>query len=181
MRRVLTVVWVALAACAFPAVRYRAGADGGMDLDGDVDPEDSGLSDGFIPDTGVGDTKPPLMDTGDPCDKDGDMHKDPSCGGDDCDDTDKRAHPGVTGLQYYPEVSPTFGDWNCDHTIDREVKVFGVACTSYLIATTNCAATIGYDVATVKCGAFANYVTCKNGALLNCDIGTSVPKQQGCL
>src|SRR4051794_4033309 len=34
----------------------------------------------------------------DPCDKDGDGFRDPSCGGDDCNDRNATVHPGATEL-----------------------------------------------------------------------------------
>lgn len=55
----------------------------------------------------------------DECDRDGDGEQSEDCGGNDCDDDDRRAHPNQE--EYFDEESETVGfDYNCNNYFDRE-------------------------------------------------------------
>jgi len=90
------------AACGFPSPGYRPMGDAGFDSGGGFD---AGMEaammehvDPPLPD--ASDDRPALKDSGNPCDKDNDTFTDMACSmGKDCDDTDDRADPGVTGWQ----------------------------------------------------------------------------------
>lgn len=180
VRRHFAVGFVVLSiACGFPSVKYSPDAssegDGSSELDGDVS---DAVVDVGPADAGP-DAKPPLPDGGSPCDKDGDGYKSEACGGDDCDDVDLRANKGVTMFKYYAPVSPTFGDWDCSHSVEPLIKSFNLNCGAYLALTTTCTALAGYDGPGPACGSFANYVTCKAG-VTNCVVDTMKSVQQAC-
>ncbi|HEX2878495.1 MAG TPA: hypothetical protein VHO25_03050 [Polyangiaceae bacterium] len=55
----------------------------------------------------------------DPCDRDGDGEPNEGCGGEDCDDDDRRAHPGQE--EYFDQESETVVfDYNCSGQTERE-------------------------------------------------------------
>lgn len=80
-----------------------AGADAVDAAGGDADVVTDTAADVTV-DTSTG-------DTGDPCDRDGDGHRARSCGGDDCDDANPRAHPDAD--EWCDGV-----DENCDGVAD---------------------------------------------------------------
>lgn len=170
-----------IAACGFPAPAYKPMADGGLDsstgLDAGAEAAMMEHVDPPLPD--ASDDRPPLKDSGNPCDKDNDMSNDVNCSmGKDCDDTDDRAHPGVVGWQYFLATQVTKGDWNCDHTVDTEVPVVNLKCSNY---SSGCTSLAGFET-NPPCGTFANYITCKAGGLLQpCATDTMKMRQQGCL
>jgi len=61
-----------------------------------------------------------------PCDRDGDGRLAPSCGGDDCCDTDPRVYRGAPGWFDVPTACGTF-DYDCDGWGTRETAV--LACS----------------------------------------------------
>lgn len=145
MRRVLTALFVgALLACGFPDVRYTD----------DATATDAGPTDAEV----LVDGKPPLPDSSDVCDRDGDQSKannraeggmcgvpEAAVGTYDCDDSDSRAYPGelYNGDGYRTDVAvdPTYGDWNCDGNPERRYKV-NFTCPSVV--------TLGFDCTTLE-------------------------------
>jgi hypothetical protein len=125
------------------------------------------------------------------CDVDGDGHlsNQPPCGGDDCNDNDARAHPGVTGWiqavpdRPFPQWIP--GDWNCDNRVDREfVGGFSCPLVNLLNVGQSCATQMGFSDGQPDCGvADGNFVTCSDPGLLGtvCTTHASVLQTQGCL
>ncbi len=139
-----------------------------------------------FPDVEFGDASVPLesgsdvvdaddaaAEASDPCDMDHDGYKAEggACGGNDCNDNDPRAHPGVTQPVYdVPDAAP-FGDWNCD----------GVVVPVYPFYTCGLAQSCNAQTFTTNtgCGISNPFVTCT--AALTCagvDAGT---RTQGCL
>jgi len=154
--RALYFAPVFIASCTFPDVQF-----------GDASvPVDSG-SDVVIP-TDAGEAG---VDASDPCDMDHDGYKAMgACGGNDCNDNDPRANPGVTNYVYdEPDAAP-FGDWNCDGKVDMQYKV--AACGA-----TTCNSE-GYSNAQGSgCGITNPYVTCTGTLCGPVDAGT---RTQGC-
>jgi hypothetical protein len=93
-----------------------------------------------------------VVDCSDP-DKDDDQHDDEACGGDDCDDTDARAHPGQTS--YFEEANAVIGfDYDCSGTPTQEFATdacTGVTCTT---------ASVFISDTPVACGSDAVFATC---------------------
>lgn len=180
----MTVLAVAIVACGFPSVSFLPGDAGsdaaGLDaagLDASIDATQDRATPPLI--EGGDATKPPPLEGGNACDKDGDGHKAPGpmCNGDDCDDDDWRANPGVTTWVYDLANVTTQGDWNCDKTVDVETPAL-FKCGDY---STSCASHAGFD-GNPACGDFGTYVTCKANPvlLLPCVNDTTKMKRQGC-
>jgi hypothetical protein len=95
-----------------------------------------------------------------PCDCDGDgyLDKGGSCGGDDCDDADNRAHPGQG--EFYDSQSKGVGgfDFDCDGTPLPKFHV--VNCGVGLLACPPPAQGDGYEAPVPSCGVEAMYVKC---------------------
>jgi hypothetical protein len=114
------------------------------------------------------------------CDQDEDTYnaEGGSCGGLDCDDTDKHANPGVTTYQTYPAHPPSNGDWNCDGKV---VMRFPESFSCGLLAGSACAGKSGFTD-TPGCGQTStNYITCKVSTGLLCVVDTTGSNTQGCL
>jgi hypothetical protein len=175
-----TLLLLALTACGFPNVMF-APKDGSASEDSGDDMLDAAMMpehvDPPLPDAGDS-GKPILGDSGKPCDKDNDTYTADTCSmGNDCDDTDDRAHPGVTDFKYWSATPQSKGDWNCNHVIETEVATVNLKCSNY---GSNCGAYAGFD-SNPPCGYFANYITCKAGGLLQpCAEASSMMKAQGC-
>lgn len=109
----------------------------------------------------------------DPCDRDRDGFRDKSdaCGGDDCDDDDDRAHPDA-GFTSTPATTTTNGDFDCDGVVTRQFKE-NVSCALLGDCTLQ-----GFS-GNPPCGVASEYIQCK-GTNLNCSIGTSEIRTQGC-
>ncbi len=116
----------------------------------------------------------------DPCDKDGDGHRMVGgvCGGDDCDDDDPHAHPGVKEFQTYAATPTTKGDWNCDRIVEKQFPA-GFNCS--VLTTGACTSTRGFadDPA---CGSVSpSFVTCKPGVGgIGCEEAKREAVTQGC-
>lgn len=123
--------------------------------------------------TSVTDSKsdtPSSCETGDTCDCDGDGDKKPGagCGGNDCDDGDKRRNSKVTAfLDYSPAgtMPAHAGDWDCSGGVVREYTD-NINCGSYLNAS-GCTQQ-GYKATAPPCGMTTTWVRCKAGPLTNC-------------
>ncbi|MGH7293696.1 MAG: hypothetical protein ACRELB_02130 [Polyangiaceae bacterium] len=205
-RKLVTFAVVSLlGACSFPQVSYDTG-EGGADASqgdgshdgsasggGDAGPDSGG--DGFAGDDGQAASDAPSGDApGDAvddyvfeaaadapvCDQDQDTYdaKGGTCGGLDCDDTDKHANPGVTTYQTYPAHPPSSGDWNCDGKV---VMQFPESFNCGLLAGSACAGKSGFTD-TPGCGqTSANFITCKVSTALLCVVDTTTSNTQGCL
>lgn len=132
----------------------------------------------MVEDASVSTNEGGIHPTGSVCDRDGDGYRAmlSPCNGDDCDDTDPRAHPHAT-FTYDPVTEETLGDWNCDTRIELEVVSIAVACNLLPTANscTNRAGFSGYP----DCGELADYVECewKNNA---CVTATTTKRREGC-
>jgi hypothetical protein len=201
MKRAL-LFFVLAAGCSFPTIDRVVPADGSSGEDtGNLsdsisagDTEDSSTSDSTVGDSGEVDSaidtmKPdtfvPGSDTGmcksgslgtDPCDCDADGYKraDSACGGDDCDDDDARANPGVKMFSTFAPTMKTNGDWNCDG-IPKKKYNENISCGALL---GDC--TVQGFTTTVKCGATGTYITCKV-VPLGCATNTTGTQTQACL
>jgi hypothetical protein len=147
-----------VASCTFPDVQFGDASvpvDSGSDV---VTTNDAGSD-------AVGDEP-------DPCDMDHDGYKAMgTCGGNDCNDNDPRANPGVKNYVYdEPDAAP-FGDWNCDGKVDMQYKA--AACAATTCNSEGYANTQGSG-----CGITNPYVTCTGTLCAAVDAGT---RTQGCL
>ena len=114
------------------------------------------------------------------CDQDQDTYdvKGTTCGGLDCDDTDKHANPGVKTFQTYAPHPPSNGDWNCDGTVQTQ---FPTKFNCGLLGSSSCAGKSGFTDSP-GCGATsANFITCKVSTGLLCVTDTTGSNTQGCL
>jgi hypothetical protein len=172
------------AACGFPQVSYTSGDGGGVGKDGSLDhgqidpdsPNTEGSSSG---DDVATDGNDASFDSGymfeaapdaPECDMDQDGHlaeasymgkppQNTACvdaGGNDCDDFDSHAHPGVTAFQTWPAHPPTNGDWNCDGMVEKEFNI-NVSCGVLNLGA--CPSTQGFTGDPI-CGTAGSYVTC---------------------
>jgi hypothetical protein len=108
------------------------------------------------------------------CDQDSDGHAARGgCGGDDCCDTDSRAHPGVT--QYFDgqDACSSF-DYDCNgqeeqefSTLSCQLDFFGGSCSG-----------AGFDQATA-CGAMGSWTNC-NWVVFGCTQAGGSSRVQGC-
>jgi hypothetical protein len=116
-------------------------------------------------------------DVYDPCDKDKDGYRAMSCGGGDCDDDDRRAHPDQGFLSDTP-VAPTNGNWDCTGVVDKQTGVNGGLCSSR--SSTTCSGNNGRFAGDPACGATDTIQICSwNGS--SCTILTTITSQkQGC-
>jgi hypothetical protein len=204
-RKLLTLAVVGLfAACGFPNVGYYGGADAGT---GDTTSHGDGGtgddttvegatgesgSDGTAGDGSSGDDSTASDAPSDApyvfeapadapvCDQDEDTYdvKGSTCGGLDCDDTDKHANPGVTTFQTYAPHPPSNGDWNCDGTVETQ---FPTSFNCGLLGSSGCAGKSGFTDAP-GCGATsAKFITCKVSTGLLCVTDTTSSNTQGCM
>lgn len=86
----------------------------------DPDASDSGMSQAGEQPDAAGGLAGSRGDGGfDPCDRDGDGEPNEGCGGEDCDDDDRRVHPGQE--EFFDQESETVDfDYNCSGDIERE-------------------------------------------------------------
>jgi hypothetical protein len=93
-------------------------------------------------------------EAGDPCDQDGDGHRSNAsgCGGDDCCDMDRTAHPGQTSYFATRDACGNY-DYDCNGKEDIESGVAN--CSLGFFACNG----DGFDSFTV-CGVTASYTTC---------------------
>ncbi len=94
------------------------------------------------------------------CDCDGDGYNaEGTCGGLDCDDTDKSVYPGETAYYDTPANNGSF-DYDCSGTLERDPTLdVTVSCATLALP---CASTDGYLGATPpECGVAAAWGSCK--------------------
>ncbi len=186
----LGVTGVALA-CGFPDVTFTDAGDGseaGFDATleaGEAGPLEDATADAS--EDAPEDVRPDVLilgdagsdvDGGDPCDRDQDGYKAKggSCGGDDCDDLDARAHPGLTGFFTHAIFPPTNGDWDCSGVVDKQFTDVNQACG--LISLGKCVQKTGF-AADPKCGTQGTYITECIFENLSCKAVTKL-EYQGC-
>ena len=155
MRIAVLAPLVLVASCTFPDVQF-----------GDAStPIDSG-SDVVVTNDAGNDAPFNVCDK----DKDGYIDKYDGCGGNDCNDNDPRANPGVKSYVYDEPDGEPYGDWNCDGTAQPEYSV--VTCGA-----TTCGSK-GYTTST-GCGITNLLVVCSPSPL--CPASDAGLQPQGCL
>ncbi len=108
------------------------------------------------------------------------------CGGDDCNDNDARAHPGVMdfvqAVPDHPFPGWLAGDWNCDGHVVREFQG-NVSCSAVNLSLGPCSATTGFTDNQPDCGVTdSTFTTCVNLLLnVSCQNGSTGLQTQGCL
>jgi hypothetical protein len=199
------VVALLVGACTFPDVAYDAGempieaspvetsvpddapttSESGMTSEaGDVASGRDGTTDGPAQETSTFDAPPPddvyvfeAAADAPACDQDQDMALalGGACGGQDCDDEDPRAHPGQGYLTALPRATTMYGDWNCNHVIEKQFPT-NVNCGASI---TNCDATSGF-MDDPACGTAGMFVQCMTMNVIFCVVGSSSMQLQGC-
>lgn len=182
MRRGLALAFAPalVAACAlvtgvdFDAVRPMP--DGGLSTSVGNDARVAERQDATPPggDAAIGDAGIDAPDAKDPCDEDGDGHRRIDCGGDDCDDDDKRTHPDAGFVSDFA-AAPRFGDWNCNGVLELRYKTNASCAGPDEVL---CGLRDGF-VGAPDCGVAAPYINCSlsGGA---CGILTNPTRTQGC-
>ncbi len=143
------IAWSApLVACTFPTVTY--------------DRADSSVEDAQL-DASASDA----ADAASACDQDRDGFLATSCeGGNDCDDSDPRAHPGADFLQDMPTPT-TKGDWNCNNVVEKRDVAANCGGVS-----SNCSAVQGFAI-DEGCGVTGAFVQCQGiGVCTSADAGS---------
>jgi hypothetical protein len=174
---------LAAGACSFPDVKYAdAGGDAGEAADAPGDgatgadaPQGGDASDATTGETGTeASTDGPLV-----CDVDQDTYlnaKIAACtGGNDCCDTDKHAHPGVTAFFTVADACGNF-DYNCN---GKEDPQYATSLTCGGTAATGCTGGAGF-LTDPGCGNSAPFYQCVGNGLLTCKPGNQVVLTQGC-
>jgi hypothetical protein len=104
-----------------------------------------------------------------------------TCGGNDCDDQDGRAHPGAGFVTDLPHP-PTNGDWNCDGALEKEYLWTNLTCGGLNLG--QCPSIYGFQH-DPGCGQTDTFVTCTTGYVagilgLTCTNGSTDTRKQGC-
>jgi hypothetical protein len=112
------------------------------------------------------------------CDFDQDTYKakGATCGGNDCCDTDNKAHPGQTSYFTQADACGSF-DYNCNGTNDPEFAANLKCGGTGALGCTGGSAFLGSDPG---CGGSALYGTCVGNGLLACQPGNEMTVTQGC-
>jgi hypothetical protein len=195
---------VAMAACTIDSLTFvpsasdetgtEAGADGpnrdtdgGTDASADAIEEFVVLVDGSDPDALiVKDSGGGKVDaagcTATTCDCDQDGYNDHglaacvnSPGPDDCDDQDKRTHPGQ-GFLEDPAAPPKNGDWNCVGGVE---KLYPANVNCGLVDLGSCATKQGFQ-SDPGCGELGTYVFCQATAILCLQASKTEQRVQAC-
>ena len=102
-----------------------------------------------------------------------------TCGGNDCDDTDARANPGIVGFQYWLPLGKMNGDWNCNGMVEKEFKA-NINCSSLL--NVQCDTIQGFTGDDPGCSMLGIFVQCTSALVgLNCMDGPAQHVRQGCM
>jgi len=177
------VLAVVVVGCGFPSLDYEA-SDGGTSKDAANETDGASSSSSGADaahDSAVdGPTSDDASDgeAGDPCDQDGDGYKNAMCGGNDCCDTDGKAHPGQTGWFTVQDHCSSF-DYDCDGKEEHEYPasltcgyVWSLGCiptcsgTSCVCGGTACST--GYVGPDPGCGVGAEYDQCQPANAFSC-------------
>jgi hypothetical protein len=128
-------------------------------------------------------TNPPDAghDAGNPCDVDGDGYlAEGACGGNDCCDTDSRAHPNQPNTWFTLTQGPdACGNWkfDCGMTV---VEQFAVNFTCGGTGLTGCTGGPGFMGADPGCGGSGEFYNCNPNGALTCKAVLSGTEPQGC-
>ncbi len=185
-------------ACSFPDVTFsntpitndEGGLDGSSDASNDASTVDEeGPTDArtdvidFPPDVVVyGDAGMLDGDAANPCDIDRDGYKAKGtvgtieCGGNDCDDNDSRANPGIKDISTAKARPTANGDWNCSGAVQKQFPE-GQSCPG--LALGKCAQNTGFTKV-VACGEQGDYITTCTLNIATC-VATTKKEIQGCL
>jgi hypothetical protein len=98
-----------------------------------------------------------------------------TCGGNDCCDTDKKAHPGVTAFFVQPDDCGSF-DYDCNGKDDPQYPI-SLSCGG--TGATGCTGGSGF-LSDPGCGNTGPYYTCVANGLLACKPGSPITLTQGC-
>jgi hypothetical protein len=137
-----------------------------------------------VPDTSTFDAFPPPADAyvfeaapdAPACDQDQDTYTAiGTCGGMDCDDDDPRAHPGQTYLTALPRATTMYGDWNCNHIVEKLFPT-KVDCST---AIGSCDQVSGFTD-DPPCGTAGTFVQCMTMNVIFCVVGASSMQLQAC-
>jgi hypothetical protein len=112
------------------------------------------------------------------CDQDEDGYQaiGPVCGGGDCDDQDKRAYPGEPNyLTALPRVTTMYGDWNCNHVVEKQYST-NVNCRTAILTCDNTSGFTGDP----PCGTYGTFVQCMTMNLGLCDVAATSMQLQAC-
>ena len=102
-----------------------------------------------------------------------------TCGGNDCDDTDAHANPGVVSFVYWFPLGKMNGDWNCNGMVEKEFKA-NINCSSLL--NVQCDTIQGFTGDDPGCSMLGNFVQCTSALVgLNCMDGPAQNVRQGCM
>jgi hypothetical protein len=187
MRHVLSAgIAVVAAACTFPGVTYSSDPAGGDSVSGEGGATHDADATVDIP-SRDGDSRSPAdaLDyafeaaaDASACDQDEDGYQaiGGMCGGGDCDDQDKRAYPGEPNyLTALPRATTMYGDWNCNHIVEKEFAI-NVDCTTSIL---RCGTTNGFT-GDPPCGTYGTFVQCVTMNLGLCGVGATSMQLQAC-
>jgi hypothetical protein len=111
----------------------------------------------------------------DGCDEDHDGSRATgACGGDDCDDTDPRTHPGADFVSEPPPAG-RMGDWNCDGVVTKQ---YPERFTCF-VDTAQCVTVAGF-LGDAPCGQNADFITCQLAGGTTCAPEAPTKHAQGC-
>jgi hypothetical protein len=112
------------------------------------------------------------------CDFDQDTYKakGATCGGNDCCDTDNKAHPNQASFFTQADACGSF-DYNCNGTNDPEYPA-NLACGG--TGLTGCTGGSAFIAADPGCGNSGLYGTCVANGILACQPGNEMTVTQGC-
>jgi hypothetical protein len=99
-----------------------------------------------------------------------------ACGGTDCDDEDPRAYPGEPNyLTALPRATTMYGDWNCNHTVEKLFPT-KVDCSTSI---GSCNSVSGFTD-DPPCGTAGMFVQCMTMNVIFCVVGASSMQVQAC-
>jgi len=102
-----------------------------------------------------------------------------TCGGNDCDDTDAHANPGVGSFQYWFPLGKMNGDWNCNGKVEKQYPA-NINCSSLL--NVQCDTIQGFTGDDPGCSMLGIFVQCTSALVgLNCMDGPAQHVRQGCM
>jgi hypothetical protein len=169
-----------LGACGFPQIEFEQNvpSDAGGQIAEETNVEAGGRPPALMAAVGVhrlGEAFPCASSNPCDCDGDGYLAKTATCGGNDCDDSDRRVHPKQDFVDEPPESGHT-GDWDCSGGIEKQY-VHKLDCKTLLGLECNASAQGFVD--DPPCGALADYYQCAP-TLLACEPSKIGQRRQAC-
>jgi hypothetical protein len=183
----LVAALLAIGACSFPDVKYAEDAGDSGGAAGEAGGAGDGATGADAPQSGDASDATTYAETGTDgstdgplvCDFDQDKYlnaKNAQCtGGNDCCDTDKNAHPGVTAFFTTADACGSF-DYNCN---GKEDPQYATSLTCGGTAATGCTGGAGF-LTDPGCGNSAPFYQCVGNGLLACKPGNQISQTQGC-